>query len=132
MKDTGVRRSTPKTRNDGTMTESQYWGWLRSSLRRMSQRWRPIYGALADAKRPVEYGDTLKWGGRIKFVYVCAVCADRFPRRLVEVDHIVPCGSLRAPEDVAPFISRLLCEREGLRVVCKTCHVSITRGQKDV
>lgn len=112
------------------MTEAAYWGWIRSNLRRMSLRWKPIYGVLKDCKRPVTAADRNKWGNRIKFVHQCSKCSQWFPKKLVEVDHIIPCGSLKTPEDVGPFIMRLLCERPGLRLLCSPCHVTITHQEK--
>lgn len=120
----------PRTRNDGTMTEAMFWGWVRSSLRRMSQRWRPIYGVLKDCKRPATPEDHRVWGKRIKFTHQCSVCNQWFPKKEVEVDHIIPCGSLRSVEDVGPFVLRMLCERPGLRVVCTSCHHTITQSAK--
>lgn len=112
------------------MTEAQFWGWIRSSLRRMSQRWRPIYGILKESKRAVTAADRAKWGNRIKFVHQCSRCRAWFPKKEVEVDHIVPCGSLKCSEDVGPFVLRMLCEREGLRLLCHECHVTITQESK--
>jgi ribosomal protein L44E len=108
------------------MTEAAYWGWIRSSLRRMSQRWKPIYQCLNEAKSPVTQRDTAKWGSRIHYVYTCSSCRKRFPKKEVEVDHIIPCGSLRSEGDLGPFVSRLLCEVEGLRVMCHECHKAVT------
>jgi hypothetical protein len=38
------------------------------------------------------------------------------------VDHIVPCGSIKCFEDIGPFVQRLLCEMDDLRVLCTKCH----------
>lgn len=113
------------------MSEAAYWGWIRSSLRKMSQRWKPIYGVLNDVKRPVEPSDKLKWGNLIKFVYQCCQCKAWFPKKHVEVDHIHPCGSLKSEADIGPFVTRLLCERDGLRVVCIDCHLEITNAERE-
>ncbi len=116
----------PRTRNDGTMTEAQFWGWIRSSLRRMSQRWKPIYGILKDSKRAVTAADRAKWGNRIKFVHQCSRCKGWFPKKLVEVDHKIDCGSLKNYNDLPGFVERLLCEREGLQLLCHDCHQNKT------
>lgn len=112
------------------MSEAAYWGWIRSSLRRMSMRWKPLYGVLNDCKRAVTQEDKAKHGNRIKFVYQCSACSGCFPRKEIEVDHIHPCGSLKCEADIGPFVTRMLCERPGLRVVCKQCHLSITKESK--
>jgi hypothetical protein len=38
----------------------------------------------------------------------------------LEVDHIVPCGTLEG--DINGFCDRLFCSSEGLKVLCSTCH----------
>lgn len=120
----------PRTRGNGKYTEAAYWAWIRSSLRRMSQRWPPLYSVLNDCKRKVEDSDRAKWGNRIRFVYQCAECKLHYPKKEVEVDHIIPCGSLKCAEDVGPFIERMLCEKDGLRVLCHGCHQTITNEQR--
>ncbi|MDY0087105.1 MAG: HNH endonuclease signature motif containing protein [Coriobacteriia bacterium] len=123
----------PRTRNAGTFTEAQFRGWIRSSLRRMSQRWKPIYQTYNKSKRPATAADSAKWGNRIKYVYQCEQCREWFPKKLVEVDHIVPCGSLTDIEkDAGPFILRMLCEIDGLRLLCEPCHQVITQEQRNV
>lgn len=117
------RQPIPKTRNGGTFTEAQFRGWIRSSLRRMSQRWKPIYQTFNRSKRAVTAADREKWGNRIKFVHQCDACQQWFPKKQVAVDHIVPCGSLLDIEkDTGPFILRLLCEVDGLQLLCTNCH----------
>lgn len=124
------KQRVPRTRNDGTMTEAQFRGWVRSQLRRMSQRWRPIYSVIEDGKRPVTAQDKKKWGNRIKFVYHCEGCDQYVPRKEITCDHIVPCGSLKDIEtEAGPFILRLLCEKDGLRRLCKPCHQEVTNEQ---
>ena len=106
-------------------------GWLRSHLRRMSQRWKPIYGKLNEGKRPVTAEDKAKYGNRIRYVYDCEVCHNWFPKREIEIDHIIPCGSIKdISTDVGPFVERLLCERDGLRRVCHECHHIITQSKE--
>lgn len=125
-----VKPRVPRTRGNGKYTEAAYWAWMRSSLRRLSQRWPPLYSVLNDCKRPVNTADRAKWGNRIKYVYQCSQCGFWYPKKQVEVDHIVACGSLKCTEDVGPFIERLLCEKDGLRVVCDPCHQEITNQQR--
>lgn len=125
-----VKPRVPRTRGNGKFTEAGYWAWIRSSLRRMSQRWPPLYSVLNDCKRVVTDSDRVKWGNRIKFVYQCSICKLWFPKKGVEVDHIIPCGSLKSAEDVGPFLERMLCEKEGLRVVCGPCHEKVTNQQR--
>jgi ribosomal protein L44E len=114
------------------MTEAAFRGWIRSQLRRMSLRWRPIGECKRAARRPVTPKDREKYGNRIKWVYECALCHNRVPDKLGQVDHIIPCGSLTDIEkDAGPFILRLLCESEGLRFLCDQCHTTITKEQRE-
>ncbi len=114
------------------MTEAGYRSWVRSQLRKISMRWKPIYEAKALAKRPVEPTDRLRWGNLIKYVYVCALCADRVPDKHGAVDHIEPCGTLVDIEkDAGPFILRMLCESDKLRFLCDPCHNNITKDQRE-
>jgi len=97
----------------------------------MSMSWRPIYGILKDHCRAVTPSDKALWGNRIKWVYQCQICLGYYPRKMVEVDHIHPCGSLIDIEkDAGPFILRMLCERNGLRILCTPCHLIITKESK--
>jgi hypothetical protein len=59
---------------------------------------------------------------RLKFEYQCATCKAWRPGKDVEVDHIVPCGSLKSFDDLRGFTERLFCEADQLRVLCATCH----------
>jgi hypothetical protein len=114
-----VKPRVPRTRGGGTMTEAAYWSFLRSGLRSKSQRWPPRFKALNDARRFVK-------GKRHKWEYLCAECHKWHKQKEVEVDHIVPCGTLKAYSDLPGFVERLFCEGDGLRIVCKPCHKRIT------
>jgi hypothetical protein len=120
-----------RTRNDGTLTEQAFWGWIRSGLRRMSQKWRPIYGTLNDHRRPATREDRVKWGNRITWTYQCCECSEWKPKKVVQVDHEPPAGSLTCAEDLPGFVERLFVERgPNLRVMCKPCHTRKTKEQQ--
>lgn len=123
------KQRTPRTRNAGTMTEAGYRGWIRSQLRRMSLRWRPIGEKRKEGRRAVTKADQAKWGKRIKVVNSCEECAGWFPNKELEIDHIKPAGQLLdIAKDAGPFITRLLCEKDGLRRLCKGCHAKVTNA----
>jgi len=107
-------RSRP--RNGGLWTEARYWQFIRSTLRRASLRWGPIGAARKAARRP------LPDGGRRKWEYRCSACGCWHHGNDVQVDHILPLGSLTCPGDLPGFVERLFCEVEGLRVLCSSCH----------
>lgn len=107
-------------------TSSKFFSFLRSRLRSGFTRWPPKYSVLTKARR--------KYTGRSaaqKWEFQCAVCSEWFKQTQVEVDHIVPCGSLMKFEDLPGFVERLFCGEAGLRVVCKPCHKSITKASRE-
>lgn len=113
-----MAKRKPRPRAGGEWTEAQFWGFVRSSLRRASRRWAPIARQCHEQVKRA-YEGTNK---RQKWEYQCAMCGDWFPRKETQVDHIVPCGSCKTADDLPGFVSRLFCETDGLRVVCKPCH----------
>jgi len=119
-----VRQLKPKPYNNGTMTEAAFFGMIRSALRRLSIRWRPRNQFLMDIRRPKENG------GRSKWEYPCKKCKKWFIRAHIEVDHIIPCGSLRSFEDIPEFVKKLLCEKDGYQAFCKECHLIKTNKER--
>jgi 5-methylcytosine-specific restriction endonuclease McrA len=107
----------PKTRNAGTQTEASFWGGIKNMLRQKSRWWKPIQKVKLKAKR--EYTGPNK---KQKFEYQCNHCKKWFPEKEIAVDHIVPVGSLKGPDDIVGVIERLFCEEEGLQVLCSHCH----------
>lgn len=122
-----VKVRVPKTRNNGTMTESAFWSFIRSALRQKSRFWKPILQAKLDARRPYKGPNK-----RQKFEYQCASCAKWFQEKKINVDHIRPAGSLNCAEDLPGFVERLFCEKDNLQVLCEKCHDFKTKNEKDV
>ena len=114
-----------KPRNAGTMTESAFWSFIRSGLRQKSRWWKPITECKLQAKRA--YKGTNK---RQKFEYQCASCSKWFPEKQINVDHIVPAGSLNCASDLPGFVERLFCEQDNLQVLCTSCHDKKTKLEK--
>lgn len=114
-----------KTRNAGTMTESAFWGFIRSALRQKSRWWKPITQCKMKSRRP--YKGTNK---RQKFEYQCNVCNNWFPEKNINIDHIIPAGSLRCADDLPGFVERLFCEESNLQCICSTCHNKKTQNEK--
>lgn len=117
------RKKVSKHRNGGQWSEARYWGAVRSALRRGFRFWKPITDAKNKARRAV----TGK--GRQKWEYQCNHCSEWFKGNEVEVDHIIPCGSLKEPKDLVPFLERLTTE-DGFQVLCKSCHQIKTQEEK--
>ena len=60
----------------------------------------------------------------------CYVCGNKF--KDVQVDHIDPVGTCKREDgrtDYNKFIDRLLCPKENLGVICKTCHSIKTKQE---
>ena len=116
-----------KTRNGGTWTESQFFSAIRSALRTKFRYWKPMATVLAKASRPYKGPNKLQ-----KKEFQCAKCKKWFKRTLVEIDHIVECGSLRTYDDIVPFIKRLTEENEeAYQILCKNeCHKAKTLEYK--
>lgn len=115
----------PRTRASKTMTEAEYWSMIRSALRQKSRWWKPIQKVKEKARR-----NNKSTNKRLKYEYQCAICENWFPDKQIEVDHITPAGSLTCDADLAPFVNRLFCEEDGLRVLCKGCHQEVTNLQR--
>jgi len=116
---------TPKTRNAGSLTESAFWSFIRSALRQKSRFWKPITQCKMKARRT--YKGPLK---RQKFEYQCKECSNWFPDKKINVDHIIPAGTLRCANDLPGFVERLFCEVDNLQVLCETCHNKKTQDEK--
>lgn len=112
-----------KCRASGKWTEAKYFGFIRNALRNANKRYPPRFEALAKAKHKVDWG-------RIKTAYKCAKCKQLFSAKEVEVDHIVPAGSLKCYADLPSFVERMFCEVDGLQVLCKSCHKDKTAAER--
>lgn len=104
---------------------SRFYGFLRSALRSAYSKYPPKYLILAEASRP--YVGTDK---RRKKEYQCAECSKWYGSGDVNVDHKVPAGSLTKPEDIQGFVERLFCGKDGLQVLCSTCHSKKTLEER--
>jgi hypothetical protein len=116
----------PRTRNNFTLTESAFWGFIRSTLRNASRWWKPIAQCKLNSRRAYKGINKLQ-----KWEYQCNHCKEWFPEKSTQVDHIVDCGTLTCAADVAGFVERLFCEVEGFQVLCKPCHQEKTNEARN-
>ena len=114
-----------RTRNNKTMTEAAFWSWIRSALRQKSRWWKPAAEAKERAKRPYKGKNK-----RQKWEYKCAECKSYFKATEINVDHIIPAGTLKSFSDLPGFVERLFCEVEGLQVLCQCCHDKKTQLER--
>lgn len=120
------RARTPPYTAYPEWTTAQFFSFLRSGLRAKFTRWPPKFAVITAAKRPYTGSNP-----RQKYEFQCSECLSYYQQKQIEVDHIVACGSLNTLEDLPGFVERLFCAKEGLRVVCKPCHLKITRESKE-
>lgn len=121
-----MKKTIKKTRNAGTLTESQYFSKLRSALRNAFRWWKPLSIALDNSSRA--YNGLNK---RIKKEYQCNHCKEWYIRKNIEVHHKIECGSLKTYDDIVPFIQKLTTENVStLEVLCKECHLKETKKLK--
>jgi 5-methylcytosine-specific restriction endonuclease McrA len=122
------KQRVPRTRADNTMTEAGFWTFIRTNLRLISCKWVPRRRALEASRRPNQSDNK-----RLKWEHQCSQCLQWFPHKQVEVDHVIPVGSLLAYSDLPGYVERLLCEVDGFVVLCERCHNVKTHGsQKEV
>ncbi len=114
----GKRVKQPKIRGNGKYTESEYFQRIRQFLRKAFQYWPPMQLALNKASRPSQSSNK-----RLKKEYQCNKCKKWYPRKNVQIDHKIECGSLNTYEDIVPFIKRLTVEDvNGYQILCKQDH----------
>ncbi len=111
---------------DCKWTRSRYFSFIRSGLRRLWSKYPVKYQALQDARKPYDGEDK-----RTKWLYQCNICKEHFKGKEVEVDHLIPAGSLKDYSDLAGFVERLFCSKEDLQVLCKPCHKQLTKQQRE-
>lgn len=108
---------TPPFKPYPKWSEAKFYSFLRSGLRAKWTRWPPRYEALADARRVYKGKNK-----RQKYEYKCADCNKYFAQKDVQVDHIIPCGTLKTWNDLAGFAERLFVSKDKLQILCKPCH----------
>ena len=117
-----------RTRAAGTMTEAQYWGKVRNTLRKAFAYWKPAQLAMKAAECGTRVNPK---SGKDRKIYRCAMCGEADYPEEMQIDHIEPCGSLRSAEDMVQFLERLTCEdTDKFQVVHKTCHQEKTNEER--
>ena len=117
--------AAPKTRNSGTMTESAFWSFIRSALRQKSRWWKPVSECKQKAKRAYKGSNK-----RQKFEYQCNYCKNWYAEKNINVDHIIPAGTLTCANDLPGFVDRLFCEVDNMQCLCTECHNIKTQNER--
>lgn len=112
-----TKRGTELTRASNSMSESEYFAFILSALRKATRFWLPKMQKLEEQK--TKYTGTDK---RIKWLYKCEICAKLVKRSEIEVDHITNCGGMNSYEKLVPWCQKAFVEKEGFQVICKSCH----------
>lgn len=114
------RQLVPRTRAGNTWTEARYWSFIRSALRSAFMKYPVKHQAKGNAKQITPEGVR----------YKCSACAGLFRDKDVQVEHTVPCGSLKSYDDLPRFVSNMFCEADGLTIMCKPCHQTKTNDER--
>lgn len=118
-------KKTPPFEHYPKWTQAKFWGFLRSALRRASDRFPPKQEAKKLHRRPYKGSNT-----RQKWEYQCVQCKKWFKDKEVEVDHIIPTGTLRSFDDLPEFCRKLFCGIEHYQILCKECHKKKTAQER--
>lgn len=105
---------------DGTLSNSQFFGMLRSALRQKSRFYHSI--KVARERSRVPYTGINK---RRKWMYRCEICNRLYNGDEINIHHRFECGSLTSFEDLVGFTQRLFCDSKDLIVACNECHDKI-------
>ena len=106
-----------RTRNANTWSEAEFWGKIRSALRKVSMYWKPIQACKQGCKENY-VGDNK----RQKFAYRCAICNKLVSDKELHIDHLVAAGSLKSSDDLKGFVDRLFVE-DNFQCTCVGCNI---------
>ena len=99
-------------RNNGQWTEARFNSFIKSALRKASQRWPVRFDVLNTAKRGKRLN---KKSGRLAEHYICNACKGLFPAKEVNVDHILPIIDPSVGFKTWDLVvERMFCESDGL------------------
>lgn len=105
-------------------TRAAFYSYIRGGLRKAVWSRHPVKLEFMKSQR---FKAPIGVKGKDVWAYKCDICKEIYRQPDIEVDHIVPAGSLRSEEDLQGFISRLsFVSYEDLRILDKKCHGIIT------
>ena len=126
-----MRKPIEKPRCGGLWTEAKYKAFIKNALRMASMKWGPIGQCSKEAR--VSRG-----------MYTCASCLETVPssikvegqrkkKRNIKVDHIEPViCPIRGFVSWDEVVSRMFVEKEGLQLLCSSCHDIKTKEEREI
>ncbi len=115
--------------NDGEWTLARFNSFVKSALRSASQRWPVKYKVLSEAYVGQKINES---SGRLAKHYKCKSCEKDYPAKNVQVDHVKPIiDPVQGFTTWDEVIYNMFCERDNLQVLCKTCHDTKTKSEKE-
>ncbi len=114
-------------------TKAEFFTWLRGQIRKsIWQRYPPRNEFKSENLRPATKADyDAGLSRRSKKLGKCTFCQEWFPASKLQVDHIIPAGSLRNEEDMHEFIKKIACMKENMRLTCEPCHKIVTYQERN-
>jgi 5-methylcytosine-specific restriction endonuclease McrA len=106
-------------------SKAEFYSWLRGGIRKsIWTRYPPRNEFKKSNMRNITEEDRLKYNFSklVKRVGTCEMCLDVFTGKELQVDHMIPAGSLNNENDIKGFIQRIACNPEDMRLVCSNCN----------
>ena len=118
-----------KTRCSGTWTEARYNSFIKSGIRSLTRKWKPMFDALKDAQTERKINPKT---GKLAMHYQCAMCGNDHPVKEMAIDHIEPLVPTDHEATWDEIIQRALVEKHGFQVLCKEpCHKTKTQEENN-
>lgn len=110
-------------------SKSKWFSYLRGCLRKAWTTHPVKLNVLKEFRKqipnPNPKGKAMVWGGD------CSMCGKTAVMKEMQVDHIIPAGSLAETGDIQGFVERLLyVSKDDLRLVCKECNSALSLSAK--
>lgn len=124
-----MRKTIEKPRASGSMSEAQYVTFVKGHLRRGSRFWKPISETIKKAK--VARGHYLCNG--CQQVVTNSIVIEGKRMKNIFCDHINPVvDPMTGFSGWNDFINNLFCEEQNLQLLCKACHDSKTKAEREL
>lgn len=82
--------------------------------------------------RSKERSECLKKARIDRGLYVCAICSSQVRSKEIQVDHVESVVPLTGFDGFDNFIQRLWCSEDLLQAICKSCHDTKTKAEREV